>query len=165
MAKVTFRGHVCETNGALPGPGATAPNFQLTAGDLGEKSLDDYAGKKKVLSINLSFDTEVCRVAARKFNESLSGRANVVVLAVSADLPFAQKRFCEAEGLKNVITLSTFRSTFAKDYGIEIVAGPLKGFPARAVLVLDEANRVLESQLVPEITDEPAYAAVLTKIG
>jgi thioredoxin-dependent peroxiredoxin len=160
MARVTFKGNPINTNGSLPSVGTRAPELTLVASDLSEKSLADYAGKKKVLTINPSYDTGVCQATARKFNESLSGRSDVVVLAISNDLPFAQKRFCEAEGLSNVVALSAFRSSFGEDYGLNLVDGPLRGLTARAVLVLDEKNDVLVSQLVPEIASEPDYAAV-----
>ena len=165
MARVTFKGTPIDTSGALPGVGGRAPDFALVASDLSEKTLADYAGKKKVLTVNPSYDTGVCQATARKLNESLASRGDVVVLAISKDLPFAQKRFCEAEGLKNVITLSAFRSSFGKDYGLDLAGGPLKGLTARAVIVLDENDKVLVSQLVPEITSEPDYAAVSTALG
>jgi thioredoxin-dependent peroxiredoxin len=165
MARVTFKGNPINTSGSLPSVGSQAPDFSLVAVDLSEKSLDGYAGKKKVLTVNPSYDTGVCQATARKFNESLSGREDVVVLAISADLPFAQKRFCEGEGLGNVVPLSTFRSTFGKDYGLTLVDGPLRGLLARAVLVLDERNKVVFSQLVPEIATEPDYAGVSAALG
>ncbi len=165
MARVTFKGNPVNTSGSLPAVGSEAPKLRLVASDLSEKSLEDYAGKKKVLTINPSFDTGVCQATARKFNQSLAGKGDVVVLAVSADLPFAQKRFCEGEGLKNVVPLSSFRSSFASDYGVKLVDGPLAGLSARAVIVLDEKNRVLHSQLVPEIAQEPDYSAVIASLG
>jgi thiol peroxidase len=165
MARLTFKGNPVNTSGALPSVGSRAPDFTLVASDLSEKSLADYAGKTKVLTVNPSYDTGVCQATARKFNESLSGRGDVVVLAISLDLPFAQKRFCEGEGLKNVIPLSAFRSTFAKDYGLYLVDGPLRGLTARAVVVLDEKDAVVLSQLVPEIASEPDYAAVSAALG
>lgn len=165
MARVTFKGNPVNTSGELPAVGSAAPNFSLVGGDLGEKSLDDFTGKKKVLTINPSFDTGVCQATARKFNQSLAGRGDVVVLAISRDLPFAQKRFCESEGLSQVIPLSAFRSSFGTDYGVELVDGPLRGLTARAVVVLDEKNRVLASQLVPEIANEPDYGAVAAALG
>jgi thiol peroxidase len=159
MARVTFKGNPVNTSGSLPSVGSPAPDFSLVASDLSEKTLADFGGKKKVLTINPSYDTGVCQATARKFNESLSGRSDVVVLAISNDLPFAQKRFCEGEGLKHVVPLSGFRSSFAKDYGLLLVDGALRGLSARAVLVLDEKNQVLFSQLVPEIASEPDFAA------
>jgi thioredoxin-dependent peroxiredoxin len=160
MARVTFKGNPVNTSGSLPSVGSAAPDFSLVASDLSEKTLADFAGKKKVLTINPSYDTGVCQATARKFNEALSGRSDVVVLAISNDLPFAQKRFCEGEGLKHVLPLSAFRSSFAKDYGLLLVDGALRGLSARAVLVLDEKNQVIFSQLVPEIASEPDFAAV-----
>jgi thiol peroxidase len=160
MARVTFKGNPVNTSGSLPSVGSAAPDFSLVASDLSEKTLADFAGKKKVLTINPSYDTGVCQATARKFNESVSGRSDVVVLAISNDLPFAQKRFCEGEGLKQVVPLSAFRSTFGKDYGLLLVDGALRGLTARAVLVLAENNQVLLSQLVPEIASEPDFAAV-----
>jgi thioredoxin-dependent peroxiredoxin len=165
MAQVTFKGNPINTSGSLPAIGSKAPTFALVAADLSEKTLADYAGKKKVLTVNPSYDTGVCQATARKFNESLGSRKDVVVLAISADLPFAQKRFCEGEGLSNVVPLSAFRASFGKDYGLSLVDGPLKGLTARAVLVLDENDKVLLSQLVPEITSEPDYAAVSNALG
>src|SRR5687768_7956101 len=119
MARVTFKGNPVNTSGSLPSVGSPAPDFSLVASDLSEKTLADFGSKKKVLAINPSY-TGVCQATARKFNESLSGRSDVVVLAISNDLPFAQKRFCEGEGLKQVVPLSGFRSSFAKDYGLLI---------------------------------------------
>lgn len=165
MATVQFKGNPVHTNGDLPAVGSQAPDFQLVAKDLSEKSLADFAGKKRVLTINPSYNTGVCQATARKFNEKLGQRQDVVVLAISADLPFAQKGFCEAEGLDHVVPLSTFRSTFAGDYGVKLEDGPLKGLTARAIVVLDETGKVLESQLVPEITTEPDYDKVLASLG
>jgi thioredoxin-dependent peroxiredoxin len=165
MARLTFKGNPINTSGSLPSVGSRAPDFSVVAVDLAEKTLESYAGKKKVLTVNPSYDTGVCQATARKFNEALSGRSDVVVLAVSADLPFAQKRFCEGEGLSNVVPLSTFRSSFGKDYGLTLVDGPLRGLLARAVLVLDERNTVVFSQLVPEIATEPDYAGVSAALG
>ncbi len=160
MAQATFKGNPVNTNGNLPAPGSSAPDFTLVASDLSEKRLADFAGKKVVLSINPSYDTGVCQATARAFNKSLSGRSDVAVLVVSADLPFAQKRFCEAEGLSHVVPLSTFRSSFAKDYGVELVDGPLKGLTARAIVVVNPDGKVADSFLVPEITSEPDYDRV-----
>ena len=165
MTRVTFKGSPINTSGALPSTGSRAPAFTLVAGDLSEKSLADFAGKKKVLTINPSYDTGVCQATARKFNEVTGADGDVVVLAISADLPFAQKRFCEAEGLRHVVPLSSFRSSFDEDYGVALVDGPLRGLTARAVLVLDENDKVLFSQLVPEIASEPDYAGALAALG
>lgn len=160
MATVTFQGTPAETVGQLPSVGQKAPAFQLVAKDLSEKSLADFAGKKIVLTVNPSYDTGVCQATARKFNESLAGRSDVVVLAVSADLPFAQARFCEAEGLAHVVSLSSFRSDFGKQYGVELADGPLRGLTARAVFVIDEQGVIQASELVSEITQEPNYESV-----
>ena len=165
MANITFKGNAVTTNGDLPAVGASAPDFKLVAANLSEKSLSDFAGKKKILTINPSYDTGVCQAAARAFNEKAAGRDDVVVLAISADLPFAQKRFCGAEGIERVETLSSFRSTFSDDYGVTMEGGPLQGLTARAVLVLDGDNKVVHSQLVPEIVEEPDYDAALAALG
>jgi thioredoxin-dependent peroxiredoxin len=160
MAKVTFKGTPISTNGELPEVGAKAPEFSLTGGDLKDVSLRDFGGKRKVLNIVPSLDTGVCATSTRKFNERAGGMKNAVVLVVSADLPFAQKRFCTTEGLENVVPLSMMRSkAFAKDYGVLIQDGPLAGVAARAVVVLDEQDRVVYRQLVPEIGQEPEYDA------
>ncbi len=160
MARVQFKGTPVNTNGELPAVGSKAPPFRLVAQDLSEKSLADYAGKKKVLTINPSYDTGVCQATARQFNQRLAKLESVVVLLISNDLPFAQKRFCEAESVANAVPLSSFRSTFARDYGVELTDGPLQGLTARAVVVIDENDVVVQTQLVPEITQEPDYAAI-----
>lgn len=165
MAQVTLKGNPVNLSGELPAVGSTAPDFTLVAADLSEKSLSDFAGKRKILTINPSYDTGTCQAAARSFNQSVTKHPNTVVLAISADLPFAQKRFCEAEGLGNVVPLSSFRSRFGQDYGIECVDGPLKGLTARSVIVLDENNVVIKTQLVPEITAEPNYAEIEAAIS
>jgi thioredoxin-dependent peroxiredoxin len=161
MAQVTFKGSAVTTSGNLPAVGSSAPDFRLVASDLSEKSLESFAGKKKILTINPSYDTGVCQKAARTFNQRMSERSDVVVLLVSADLPFAQSRFCEAEGLKNSVAVSSFRSTFGNDYGVNMITGPLAGLTARSVVVIDEQNKVIHSQLVPEIVQEPDYDAVV----
>lgn len=160
MARVQFKGTPVNTSGELPTVGSKAPDFRLVAPDLSEKSLADYAGKKKVLTINPSYDTGVCQATARQFNQRVSQLGNAVVLMISRDLPFAQKRFCEAEGVSSVLPLSSFRSTFGRDYGIELLDGPLKGLTARAVVVIDENDVVVKTQLVPEVTEEPDYAEI-----
>lgn len=165
MANITFKGNPIHTSGELPSVGQKAPDFILVDSSLGEKTLADFAGKKTILTINPSYDTGVCQAAARKFNEKAGSRDDAVVLVVSADLPFAQKRFCGAEGLDGVVALSSFRSSFAKDYGIELVDGPLRGLTGRAVLVLDEEGKVIHSELVPEIGQEPDYDAALAALG
>jgi thiol peroxidase len=162
MANVTLKGSPIHTSGELPAKGARAPGFQLVAGDLKDVSLESFGGKRKVLNIVPSLDTAVCATSTRKFNERASALANTVVLVISADLPFAQKRFCTTEGLANVVPLSMMRSKdFARDYGVLLVDGPLAGLCARAVVVLDEQDRVVHAQLVPEIAQEPDYEAAL----
>jgi len=165
MATTKFKGNDVHTVGELPKVGSKAPDFQLVAGDLSTKSLADFAGKKKILSINPSFDTGVCQKTAHAFNEKVAGRGDTVVLLVSADLPFAQKRFCEADGLKTSVTLSSFRSDFGNTFGVEQTDGPLQGLLARAVLVLDETNQVKHAELVPEITTEPNYDKALAALA
>ena len=158
MAQVTLKGNPIHTNGELPAVGAKAPDFRLTGGDLKDVSLADYRGKRKVLNIVPSLDTAVCAMSTRKFNESASKLPNTVVLVISADLPFAAKRFCTVEGLQNVVPLSLMRDkSFAKDYGVLIQDGGLAGLCARAVVVLDEGDNVVYRQLVPEIGQEPDY--------
>jgi thiol peroxidase len=163
MATITLHGNPVQTSGDLPGRGSAAPGFRLVGADLKDLSLHDYAGKKKVLNIFPSIDTPTCATSVRKFNQRASSLKDTVVLCISADLPFAQKRFCGAEGLNNVVTLSTMRGhSFSKDYGVLIETGPLSGLAARAVVVLDEDNQVLYSELVKEIADEPDYESALT---
>lgn len=165
MAKVTLKGNPINTNGDLPTVGGTAPDFRLTRGDLSEAALTDFAGKRKVLNIVPSLDTPTCAKSTRKFNEEAASLDNTVVLVISADLPFAQGRFCSTEGIENVVPLSLMRSrNFAKDYGVLIVDGPLAGITARAVVVLDENDKVVHTELVPEIAQEPDYAAALAAL-
>ena len=161
MSKVTLQGNPVEIGGSFPAAGAAAPALLLAAGDLSDKTLTDFAGKRKVLNIFPSVDTNVCAQSVRTFNERASSLDNAVVLCISADLPFAQARFCGAEGLDNVVSLSTFRSSFARDWGVAIESGPLRGLTARAVIVLDENDKVLHAELVPEIAREPDYDAAL----
>jgi len=166
MATVTLKGNPFRTNGELPAVGSKAPNFHLTNGDLKDVSLDDFPGKRKVLSIVPSLDTPTCATSTRKFNERAAAMKNTVVLVISADLPFAQKRFCATEGIANVVPLSMMRGRgFAKEYGVLLIEGPLEGIAARAVLVLDENNQVKHSQLVKEIAEEPDYGAVLETLA
>lgn len=164
MATITLKGNPIETSGELPAEGQKAPDFELVRQDLSTASLKDYAGKKKVLNIFPSVDTGVCAASVRKFNEKAAGREGVVVLNISADLPFAAKRFCGAEGIEGCETLSTFRSNFADTYGARIASGPMAGLCARAVLVLDENDKVIHRQLVPEIVQEPDYDAALAAL-
>jgi thiol peroxidase len=162
MATVTLKGSPVHVNGKLPAPGDFGPPFRLTNKDLSDLSLADFAGKRKVLNIVPSLDTPTCQQSTRVFNEKASAMKNSVVLVIAADLPFAMSRFCGGEGLTNVVTLSTFRNKdFHSNYGVDIADGVLKGLTARAVVVLDENDRVLHSQLVPEIAEEPDYAAAL----
>ncbi len=162
MASVTFKGNPIEVGGSFPRLGQTAEDFTLVGKDLNEVSLRDYAGRRKVLNIVPSLDTSVCATSTRKFNQKAGDLANTVVLVISADLPFASSRFCAAEGLDNVVTLSTFRGgPFKRAYGVEITSGPLAGLCARGVVVLDQNNKVLHSELVPEIAQEPNYDAAL----
>ncbi len=162
MAQVTLKGSQIHTNGNLPKQGEKAPDFVLVDAELKNHSLEDYRGKRKILSIVPSLDTAVCALSAKKFNEKIKERPDVVVIVVSADLPFAQKRMCSHDHLENISTLSMMRSRkFAKDYGVLIEDGPLAGICARAVLVLDEQDRVVYTELVPEITEEPNYDKAL----
>jgi thiol peroxidase len=162
MATVTLRGNPVTVAGDLPRKGERVSDFTLTAKDLGDISLKNYSGMRKVLNIVPSLDTPTCQQSTRVFNQKAAGFRNAVVLVISADLPFATARFCSAEGLNNVVTLSTFRSTdFHGQFGVNITDGPLKGLTARAVIVLDENNTVLHSELVPEIAHEPNYEAAL----
>jgi thiol peroxidase len=165
MATITFQGKPINTCGELPAVGAFAPDFKLTNRKLQDVSLADFAGKRKVLNIVPSLDTPTCATSTRKFNEKAAHLQDTVVLAVSADLPFAQARFCEIEGIKHVQALSTFRSSFGHDYGVELLDSILAGLTARAVLVLDENNQVIHAELVKEIADEPDYAAALAVLA
>jgi thioredoxin-dependent peroxiredoxin len=165
MATVTLKGNPVSVSGKLPQPGDSAPAFVLTGQDLADVALKTYAGKRKVLNIVPSLDTPTCQQSTRVFNEKASAASNAVVLVISADLPFAMSRFCGAEGLNNVVTLSTFRNRdFHTAYGVDIADGVLKGLTARAVVVVDENDKVLHSQLVPEIANEPDYAAALVAL-
>ena len=166
MAQTALKGSPVNLAGDLPAVGSTAPDFKLVAGDLSDKSLADYAGKKKLLNIVPSLDTPTCATSTKKFNQAMAGKSDAVALVISADLPFASGRFCDAEGIKNVINLSMMRSrNFGKDYGVLIEDGPLAGITARAVVVLDADNKVVYTQLVPEITEEPDYDAALAALG
>lgn len=162
MTTVTLQGNPFRVDGALPAVGSAAPALTLTNGELADVTLASYAGKRKVLNIVPSLDTPTCATSTRKFNEKAAGLENTVVLVISADLPFAAGRFCATEGLKNVAHLSTFRHPeFMAAWGVKMAEGPLLGLTARAVVVLDENDKVLHSQLVPEIADEPDYDAAL----
>jgi len=165
MAQTALRGNPVNLVGDLPAVGATAPAFSLTADNLSELTPADFAGKSVVLNIFPSIDTAVCATSVRTFNERAAGLDGTVVLCVSADLPFAQKRFCGAEGIDNVKTASTFRSDFGQQYGVTLADGPMAGLLARAVVVLDPSGTVVHSQLVPEIAQEPDYDAALGAIS
>lgn len=163
MTTVTLGGNPVEVSGNFPKSGDSGADFSLVGADLSATGLAQFAGKRKVLNIVPSLDTAVCATSTRKFNEAASKLDNTVVLVISADLPFAAKRFCEVEGLQNVHTLSTFRDTaFKNAYGVNLSSGPLAGLTARAVVVLDEQNKVLHSELVSEIKNEPNYDAALS---
>ena len=163
---VTLGNNPIQINGVFLQKGQQAPDFSLVGKDLADVTLANFAGKRKVLNIFPSIDTATCAMSVRKFNQTASELKNTVVLCISADLPFAQSRFCAAEGLENVITLSMMRGReFMKNYGVEQVSGPLVGLAARAVVVLDENNTVLYSQLVSEIKNEPHYEAALEALA
>jgi thiol peroxidase len=165
MANITLRGNPFHTIGELPPVSGKAPDFKLVNSELQDVNLGSFRGKRKILNIVPSLDTSVCATSARKFNEAAGRLANAVVLVISSDLPFASKRFCTAEGLANVVPLSLMRSRdFAKDYGVLITDGPLAGITARAVVVLDEDDRVIHRELVPEIGQEPNYEAALNSL-
>ena len=165
MAETALGGNPVHTVGDLPIVGAPSPSFTITKGDLSEVTEGDYAGRRVILNIFPSIDTPTCATSVRKFNEFASGLDNTVVVCVSADLPFAQGRFCGAEGLSNVVTASTFRSDFGTAYGVKMADGRLAGLLARSVVVLDEAGKVIHSQLVPSIGDEPDYDAAIASLG
>ncbi|MCB9640309.1 MAG: thiol peroxidase [Myxococcales bacterium] len=164
MATITLRGNEIHTSGDLPAVGSNSPDFTLTNAGLQDVSLAAYAGKRKVLNIFPSVDTPVCASSVRAFNAKAAGKEDVVVLNISADLPFAMKRFCAAEGLEGVESLSSFRSGFAKEFGLEIVDGPLAGLCSRAVIVLDADNKVVHVEQVPEIGQEPNYETALASL-
>ncbi|UBM59084.1 thiol peroxidase [Marinilongibacter aquaticus] len=165
MAEITLKGNAIHTSGDLPKIGEKAKNFNLTKSDLSETSLHNYRGKNVVLNIFPSIDTGVCATSVRKFNEMASGLENTQVLCISRDLPFAQARFCGAEGIENVETLSDFNSgDFGKDYGLEITDGPLKGLHSRSIVVLNDNHDVVYTEQVPEITQEPNYEAAIQSL-
>lgn len=166
MSSVTLKGTPLALTGVLPKIGQVAPAFTLVAGDLSLKTAADFAGKRKVLNLFPSVDTPTCAASVRHFNQQASNLANTVVINISADLPFAQARFCGAEGLENVINLSTFRHPdFLTQYGVAFAEGPLMGLCARAVIILDENNVVIYSELVSEVANEPNYAAALATLA
>jgi thiol peroxidase len=162
MATITLKGGPVQTSGSLPAVGSQAPDFCLTGADLADVSLANFAGKRVVLNIFPSVDTGVCAASVRQFNKEVSSLSNTVVLCVSVDTPFALSRFCGAEGLTNVVTLSELRArSFGEAYGLRIIDGPLAGVFSRSVVVLDEAGKVIYTEQVPEITQEPDYAPVV----
>lgn len=165
MAEVTLRGNPVHTVGDLPAVGGPAPAFSLTGTTLGPVANGDYTGKPVVLNIFPSIDTPTCATSVRTFNQRAAERDGVNVLCVSNDLPFAQARFCGAEGIENVAAASAFRSSFGSDYGVTIAEGPLAGLLARSVVVIDASGNVAYTQLVPEIADEPDYDAALAALS
>ncbi|MGV6857436.1 MAG: thiol peroxidase [bacterium] len=165
MATFSFEGNEYHSNGDLPAVGSSAPDLNLVSGDLGDVVLADFAGKKVLINIVVSLDLEPCAVSTRKFAEVSQGRPDLVYLVVSADLPFAQARFSDLEGLKNIYPLSMMRSrSFAKDYGVLIEDGPLAGTTASAVVALDENDNVLYAEWLPDLTQEPDYDAALAAL-
>lgn len=165
MAQITLQGNPINTIGNLPEVGTVAPEFKLVKNDLSMGSLSDYKGKKVVLNIFPSLDTGTCAASVRRFNQEASTLENTVVLCISKDLPFAQSRFCGAEGLKDVHNMSDFRTgEFGKAYGVEIIDGPLAALESRAVVVIDEEGKVIYTEQVPEIVDEPDYDKALAAL-
>ncbi len=165
MATITLKGNAIHTAGSAPAVGSKAPDFRLTKADLSDVSLKDFAGKKKLLNIVPSLDTGVCAASARRFNQAASQVQGAVLLTVSCDLPFAQKRFCEAEGIANVVMLSELRERgFGESYGVRIVDGPLAGLLSRAVVIVDENDVVTYTEQVPEIAQEPDYDKALAAL-
>lgn len=165
MATITLEGNEIHTVGELPAIGSDAPAFTLTNSEMGEVSLADYTGRKVILNIFPSIDTGVCAESTRRFNAAGGSLDNTDVLCISADLPFALSRFCGAENLDNVITLSTFRNPeFGNDYGVTITDGPIRGLNSRAIVIIDEGGKVIYTEQVPEIVQEPDYDAALTKL-
>jgi len=165
MAKISLKGNAINTCGNLPQVGSTAPDFSLTNTDLAEVSLKDYAGKKVILNIFPSLDTPVCATSIRKFNEEATKLGNTVVVCASLDLPFAHKRFCTTEGISNVVSASELRKrAFGESYGVRIIDGPLAGLFSRAIVVINESGKVVYTEQVPEITQEPDYSAALNSL-
>jgi thioredoxin-dependent peroxiredoxin len=165
MAQITLKGNPVKTNGELPKVGGQAPDFVLTKTDLSDVSLKDFGGKTIVLNIFPSVDTAVCSMSVRKFNAQIGQYDNAVVLCVSLDLPFAHARFCGAEGLNQVVSVSELRNRdFGSRYGVRMIDGPLAGLLARAVVIIDPNGKVVYTQLVPEIAEEPDYAAALAML-
>lgn len=165
MSQVTFKGTTVNTQGSLPALGVNAPDFSLTAADLSQKTLADFAGKKIVLNIFPSIDTGTCAMSVRTFNEKASAMENTVVLCISKDLPFAQGRFCAAEGIENVVSLSEYKdSSFSDAYGVRFSDGPLEGLLSRSVVVIDEQSKVVYTEQVAETVNEPNYDAAIAAL-
>lgn len=165
MAKVTFKGGPVTTSGNLPAKGSMAPEFTLVRSDLTDLKLSDLKGKKVILDVFLSLDTSVCAASVRRFNQIAAGKPNVMVLGISKDLPFAHGRFCSAEGIKNVITLSGFRDgNFGRSYGVDIIDSNLAGLYARSVVIIDESGKIVYTQQVQEMSNEPDYEAALAAL-
>jgi thiol peroxidase len=163
MSQITFHGNTVNSKASLPATGTNAPDFSLTASDLSQKSLADYKGKRIVLNIFPSVDTGTCAASVRAFNEKASKLDNTVVLCISRDLPFAQARFCAAEGLENVVTLSEYKnSNFSDAYGVKFIDGPLEGLLSRSVVVIDEQGKVIYTEQVSETVNEPNYEAAIS---
>ncbi|MFK8031565.1 MAG: thiol peroxidase [Gammaproteobacteria bacterium] len=166
MSQVMLKGNPVSVAGALPEIGGRAPELRLTTTDLRDVGLNEWSGKRKLLSIFPSIDTGVCAMSTKKFNDQARDNEEIVMLMISGDLPFAHQRFCGNEGLENVVNLSTMRNqNFARDYGVYMEDGPLAGLTARAIVVLDEHNTVVHTELVEEISSEPNYVAALRAIG
>lgn len=165
MTQITFKGSPVSTQGELPEIGAKALDFELVGTDLQPVKLSDFAGRRVILNIFPSLDTGICANSVRTFNEKAAGLENATVLCISRDLPFAQARFCGAEGIENVVTASDFRTTMGEDYGVTMINGPMEGLLSRAVIVLDANGVVTHAQQVPEITTEPDYEAALAALN
>lgn len=165
MAKITRKGHITNTSGNLPSKGSDAPGFSLVKSDLTNLSLSDLKGKKLVLNVFPSLDTSTCATSMRKFNQLAAGKTGTIVLGISKDLPYAHRRFCSTEGITNVITLSGFRDTaFGRAYGVDIIDGPMEGLYARSIIIVDEYGKVIYTQLVPDINEEPDYNEALAEL-
>lgn len=164
MTTITLKGNQIHTVGKLPAVGTEAQNFTLTADDLSDKSLSDFKGKNIILNIFPSVNTGVCAQSVRTFNQDAASLSNTVVLCISKDLPFAQAQFCGAEGIKNVVMLSDFRTNFGHEYGVQIADGPLKGLLSRAVIIINAVGQIIYEEQVPEITQEPNYEAALAAL-
>lgn len=165
MADISFRNEPTTTSGELPAVGEKLPSFELVGGDMNTVTDADFAGKRIVLNIFPSVDTGVCAQSVRRFNELAAGLDNTVVLCVSKDLPFAQQRFCGAEGIENVVSASAFRSTFGEDYGVIMEGSPIKGLLARSVVVTDADHKIIHTHLVDDIADEPDYDAAVEALS